>query len=153
MMKTLSPDIQNLTDKLKVAEEIYEKASSRVHNRPMRDQLKLISKKKEEYLTELSVDMGTNLNTRNINLSERIHLELEKAEIEISHLLIRRNENDILSFCIQREQELVQSYLNGVIEAQKSNEKISILLRQLEETKRLLEELKETKKAYEFNEP
>jgi len=149
-MKGINPNIQNLIDKIKLAEEIYNRASSRSHNQPMRDQFKTLAKRKNRFLQEIADQFELDLGKHNLKISERIELEWEKAEIEVNHILIHRNERDILKYCIKREEELVDSYEKVLNNGLKNDFLIALFKSQLEDTLRILNELNQTIEAYEF---
>ncbi len=150
-METNTMSVEKLMNKLKLAKEIYKTAASKIHNKPMADELLLVAEKKALNFDELVTQTSLDLYEQEIKLPDLIKLEFQKVEMEINHLLIHRNENDILNFCIEQEKELIQCYVETIIELKKDKVDIVAFVNQLYEAKKLLKSLKETKKAYEFD--
>ncbi|GEM_PF-1588298 len=149
-MKIVDPLIQNIVDRLKLAEEIYEKAAQSVHNQPMRDQFDTLAKQKTKYITEIAEYFNIDRQRYQINLTDRIRVELDKVGIEFDNLVIHRNEMDILSYCISREEEVVGAYKKFVDDIGKDQHLIQMIQAQMNESMRNLFELKETQKVYDF---
>ncbi|UXP33727.1 hypothetical protein N6H18_07145 [Reichenbachiella agarivorans] len=153
-MKALTPELQNLIDKLVLAREIYCKASSRVHDEPMTEQILMLADRKTKFIEDISKLVEVDIEHHNLSLANRLKATLEKIGIEVEHILIQNNEGEILSFLVRREEELIEMYRTLL----RSNDKEydvflkSLLENQLSETCLLLSELEETKEAYNFNE-
>ncbi len=148
---TIDPKVQAFIDKLRLAYEVYSKASKRIHNQPMRDQLETLSQKKRTYYQEIIDQYDVeDENNYTLNIKDRIKAELEKAGIEINHVMIRRNEREVLSFCVQREHELIEVYQQLLERNIFSDYLRAILSTQMKETKNLIEELEATREAYNF---
>ena len=152
-MNTLPPDVQNLMDKLKIAEEIYIKAADRVHNEPMAKDMKNLADRKSMFLEDTSKLLKLDLDKYEVQWKERVKVELEKAVIEFDHIYIQMNEGLILSFCVKREEELIAMY-QKVLKTRnitQSDELINeLFLYQLNESILLLDELREKKERYNF---
>ncbi|HHP7242470.1 MAG TPA: hypothetical protein ACFCUD_12400 [Cyclobacteriaceae bacterium] len=148
---TIDPKVQAFIDKLRLAHEVYSKASKRIHNQPMRDQLETLSQKKRTYYQEIIDQYDVeDENNYTLKIKDRIKAELEKAGIEINHVMIRRNEREVLSFCVQREYELIEVYQQLLERNIFSDYLHAILSTQMKETKKLIEELEATREAYNF---
>ena len=152
-MNTILPDVQNLIDKLKIAEEIYAKASDRVHNEPMTKQMKSLAVRKSVLSEDISRLLKFDLDKHKVQWTERIKVEIEKAGIELDHIFIRMNEGYVLSFCVKREEELIAMY-QQVLKTKNLTQYDELIkelfLNQLNESTLFLDELREEQKGYNF---
>jgi hypothetical protein len=152
-MNKIVSDIQNLIDKLKIAEKIYTKASSRVHDQPMTNQMKALAERKNVLLEDLTRLLEVDMDKHKVQWKDRIKVEWEKLGIELDHIIIRINEGTILSFCIKREEELIDMY-KKVLNNDGLNQYDELIRElfqyQLNESIQLLDELGEKKQSYNF---
>lgn len=111
-MKTLTPETRRLLEKLKMAEEIYQRASDMVHNPLMTKVFQKLAQRKSDFLTNLSVILDIDDSDIQLRSRERLRVELEKIRQEIDNILLRLNEGEVLHFCIKREYELISMYHN-----------------------------------------
>jgi len=149
-VKTLNISLQNLLDKLFIAEEIYKKAADRVHNVPMTDQFNQIAQQKANFLTELEAELGLESGEVSINFKDKIQVVLDKVGIEVNHIILNRNERALLTFCIKRDEELVKMY-DDIMKSDLIDDNIQQLVaRQKKETAQVISELTKTREAYQF---
>jgi len=153
-MNPMNPDIQNLIDKLIIAEEVYKKASSKAHDQPMTDQIKVLAERKNILLEDVTKLLTLDMENYKVKWKDRVKAEMEKVAIELDHIYLRVNQGSILSFCIKREEELIETYKQALRE---KNDQVlnalvrDVLLYQMDESAQLLTELKEKKKSYNFS--
>ncbi|MBU2913224.1 DUF2383 domain-containing protein [Reichenbachiella agariperforans] len=151
-MKALTPELQNLIDKLLLAKEIYEKASSRIHNEPMTNQMKVLAERKSKFLTDIGKLVDVDFEEHTMGIKDRLKAAWEKIAIEVEHIFLQRDEGEILGFCIQREDELIEMYQEVL---QSKDNELDVFIKflfesQLAESRILINELQETREAYNF---
>jgi hypothetical protein len=81
-------------------------------------------------------------------MTDQVSLELDKALIELNHIILNRNEREVLSFCIKREDELVKIYKRLIYSRSFYPFIEAMIVSQLDESIALLNELKEIKDAF-----
>ncbi|MEQ8240690.1 MAG: hypothetical protein RIA69_15840 [Cyclobacteriaceae bacterium] len=153
-MNPIIPDIQNLIDKLIIAEEVYHKASSKAHDQAMTNQIKMLAARKEMLLEDITKLLTLEMENYKVKWKNRVKAEMEKIGIELDHIYLRLNQGSILSFCIKREEELIEMYKQALNE--KNHQQIGALVRdvllyQMNESTQLLAELKDKKESYNFS--
>ncbi|CAN0445928.1 unnamed protein product, partial [Ectocarpus fasciculatus] len=114
-MKIVEPKIELLLDKLSNAAALYRKASDRVHNDMVQEQFLVQAERKETYINQPAHHLSLDLDDYQPGTTNRLKLQLEKLGIEIDHVYLRQNAKEVLSFCLNREEELIAAY-RGVIQ-------------------------------------
>ncbi|MEQ9298628.1 MAG: hypothetical protein RIF33_08695 [Cyclobacteriaceae bacterium] len=149
-MKIVEPKIEVLLDKLTIAAELYRKASDRVHNDMMQEQFQLQAERKETYITQLAHHLNLNLEDHQLGTADRLKLRLEKLGIEIDHVYLRQNAKEVLSFCLNREEELIAAY-RGVIQNGEYDNHVKLTLKsQMDDSVRLKDESMVLHGEYDF---
>ena len=146
----LTPEIQILLDKLNIANQVYSKAASRIHNELVREQLGFLAERKLMFLESITREMEIKTSPNQLKLMDRIGLELDKTLIELNHLILNRNEREVLTFCIKRETELVNVYKRLLYRRSFYPFIEAMIVSQLDETVALLNELKKIKDAFDI---
>jgi hypothetical protein len=145
---TLTPEIRILLDKLNIASQVYKKASSRIHNQLVKEQLGFLAERKVMFLESIVNEMKIEVNSDDLKMTDQVSLELDKALIELNHIILNRNEREVLSFCIKREDELVKIYKRLIYSRSFYPFIEAMIVSQLDESIALLNELKEIKDAF-----
>lgn len=151
-MKKIEPNIDTLIDKLIISVDLYDKASKRVHDDMLKEQFDLQKQRKVDSLEQLAQLMNIDLSAHRVSIADHLKVSMEKIGIEIDHIYIRQNAHEVLSFCLKRESELIESYrkvLAGWFIDKKTN---SLLKRQLDDSAKVHDQLKSLYKAYDFQE-
>lgn len=149
-MKDLNQKIKVLIEKLSLAKEIYEKASSAANDAPMRKQMKGLMERKQSLINNLAVPLGINASEVNVSFSEGFKIGLEKGLMDFDSAMLRVNEKAVLRFCVEREEELVEAYRDVMKDDTVDQDIKSVVQIQLDESMQLLTQLKEAKSEYEF---
>lgn len=147
-LNVITPPIRNLLDKLRIARKVYTEASSRIHNQLVKDQLKFLAERKLMCYETITSELNQQNLSRRFRKEDRISLELDKVLIELNHLLLSKNEKEVLGFCARRERELVTTYKELLLSRSFYPFVEAIITSQLEETSVLLQELERIKDAF-----
>lgn len=138
-------------DKLKFSEETYRKASKRIHNRYNTEQLKILADTKLAHFDTLAEHFGLNTADHSLKLQDRVRLEMSKAEIEIEHIYLQRNEREVLRVCLRRERELIEAYEALEKVADLDEQRRQLVHRQKDDAVRVSQELESTMDDYDFS--
>ncbi|MEQ8712771.1 MAG: hypothetical protein RIC80_07125 [Cyclobacteriaceae bacterium] len=149
-MKIVEPKIEILLDKLTLSAELYRKAAERVHNKMMQEQFGLQAERKATYIDQLAYHLNLNLEDHQAGMVDRLKLQLEKLGIEIDHVYLRQNAKEVLSFCLNREEELINAY-RGVLQNSRFDNHVKLTLKsQVDDSIRLKNELKALHEEYDI---
>lgn len=149
-MKIVEPKIELLLDKLSNAAALYRKASDRVHNDMMQEQFLVQAERKETYINQLAYHLSLDVDDYQPGTANRLKLQLEKLGIEIDHVYLRQNAKEVLSFCLNREEELIAAY-RGVIQNGGYDNHVKLTLKsQMADSVRLKDELMVLHGEYDF---
>lgn len=149
-MKIVEPKIEILLDKLTLSAELYLKAAERVHNEMMKEQFGIQAERKTTYIDQLAHHLNLNLEEHKPRMVDRLKLQLEKLGIEIDHVYLRQNAKEVLSFCLNREEELIEAY-RGVLKDDRFDNHVKLTLKsQVDDSIRLKNELKALHDEYDF---
>ncbi|QSE95900.1 DUF2383 domain-containing protein [Fulvivirga lutea] len=149
-MNNKKTKIKQLIKKLKMAEEIYKRASIKVHDRPMTEYFAALANKKNGFIDTLVANSQLGQENVSIGVKDRFRVEMEKIGIEVNSILIRLNEFELMDFCIKREEELVSMYQNVLNEYDDQDFVEKMILDQLVYSKDILIRLNEKKDTYEY---
>lgn len=151
-MQTIEPRIEILIDKLSIAVALYQKAAQRVHNDMLKEQFMLQAERKQTYIGQLAHQLDLHLEEHQISIADRIKLQMEKMGIEIDHAYLRQNARETLSFCLKREEELIDAY-RGLMSNSAYDSHLKFTLKsQFDDSVRLKDELSTLYEQYDFQE-
>lgn len=151
-MKMIEPQIEILIDKLTIAAELYNKAADRVHNDMMKEQFELQSSRKQDYIDQISNLLDLDLNDHKVNRADRLKIRVEKLGVDIDHFYLRQNAKEALSFCLNREDELIDAYRSLIKSGSYDNHLKLTLKSQLDDSVRIKDELNTLHEEYDFQE-
>jgi hypothetical protein len=148
----VAPSIEKLLDKISIAAELYRKASDRVHNEMMTTQFLQQVERKEAYLDQISSALNIEIDDYQPALIARLQVQLEKIGIEVDQLYLRQNAKEVLSFCINREHDLILAYENLLETGPYSSALQQVLVRQLTDANSVRRKLVALHDAYTYPE-
>lgn len=149
-MEIIQRQIETVLDKLIMAQKIYQRASKRVHFNTMSTLFNDLFYHKKLLVIELATAADIDLNAYDVSLSELIKVEIEKIGMDLDALYIKNNYNEVLSFCIKRERELINAYKDAA-DAHRYTTKVEALLQEhITQTENVLSRLEERYKSGDF---
>ncbi len=149
MNNTNDQTIKNLLDNIILTQKIYQKASSAIHDSFLTNHFLRTSEKKSLAKKELAKITLVNLSDHDISILKKIKSLPGDMLLVFDDLVLERNERAILSFCIQREKDLIKSYAEVIQETQNSF-LIEVLRRHRNECRKVLDKLEELYTGYDY---
>jgi hypothetical protein len=143
-------NLESILSKLETGQRLYVMASKKIHNAPMTDRFQVLSDQKERFIKELEQVFKLNSYEYKIAYEDRVKLLMEKAGIELDNIFIRRNEKEVISFCLNREKELLVEYNALMREYSFDGTHRSYLVSQRDFTHEVIKKLEETYESYNF---
>lgn len=148
----IKPEFMSLIDKLTIALEVYERAVQRAQDEIIKDVFRELTSRTKIFIREISSLFDFDLDKHEVELKDRIRIELDKIRIEINHLILKRKDSDLLKFSIEQENELIDMY-DKILAEGKYNDLINTVIKnQLNESKKMLDEINLTLDTYEYSE-
>jgi hypothetical protein len=151
-MKTITPCLQNLIDRLKITEEIYRKGSSQIGKGPITCQMELLAEDKSTFFGQIAWHLEIYATKQYACMSKRLTKELKKVAVEVDGFVTQMTEREVLGFCISKEEELINGYQQVLDEQVMVCDLFlkGLVKLQLNQSALLVSELRETEQAYYF---
>lgn len=140
-IKSLPQVSVELINKLFVAKELYREISTKYSDLLMQDELKRLALEKKIFIKDLHSIKDFSISDHLNEHGDDIQMEKENLIIEINHLFLEQNEEDVVKFIMQREKKLIDLYYLLFREKVEDDFIRMILKNQLDETERSLKEL------------
>jgi hypothetical protein len=142
--------VEKLFHKLKMTMVIYKKSSDCIHNEPMTLGLNELAIQKKEHIEVLGDIIKAYDPMPDLNIDEVLKLELQKIGMSIDAFFIRRNEKEVLGFCLQYERSLKKIYQDLLAEYHQHHHFRIWLKDRLVENEELINKLEYWRDAYVF---
>lgn len=149
-MKDKDSSTKNIVTKLKLAEEMYDQASVNIRIDSVKDRLKMLSERKEMFLTEIYNRLAQSDQPASRTARDETSLESEQTGMELNKIIQKRNERDLLVYCIRCEEELINSYQKALTLNRMDYRERIMYKNQLTESLTLFNQLKMTKESFHY---
>ena len=136
-MKALNPAVINLLDKLIIVREVYDTAGKLLEDNYNKGLLVAGAEKKAIYAHDLAQKMGSVTYEKMRSLRKK---RVSKVRATIASILSDLDDEEIVLFCLQREEELLSMY-HSVITATASDYFREIVQNQLDESEIFISKL------------
>jgi rubrerythrin len=140
--------LNHLLDQIIMVRDLYAYAAKKIHDEPLQKMLDGFSRHKDIHLKDIKSSFQ--LDNGSLKFSQLVNLSKDKLGMDIDDFFIRRNEKEVLSFCIKRERELVELYQQIINDHQFSDFEMVILKNQLKEVKSMISESQSIYEKYDF---
>ncbi len=138
-----------LVEQLMYSEDIFKKASNKVHDEAMTNKFESLAKQRNFYKNE--VKKLLDVERDKLKPSQALKATLDKAWIDINHFYLRLNEGETLDVVIKAEEELIKLYEHLIIEIEDHPMVANVLRIQLSDFHSVIDDLKSIRSEYKFS--